>query len=314
MSHLLAKAAEKQDLARIDALLDEGADIEWQHKGTGRTPLLSAVIAGKADSVERLLDRGANIQHACVALGYTALGWAASAGDTEIGRVLVARGALLDVASPESKYTPLMLASSGGHLAMVELLLDSGAAVAPLNFEGRNALAMADARKHEDVVARLKLAGAQLPPPLIEAPALEWPEPDAEGEPASVVRGYLLAYYEWETRGYKDSRSGGNLLRSSGFQQEKADILTAWCTDRQRLYSTGISVGSPRRYVPDDLLVSVAKLGISKAEVLVRDHPQKSSSLRYEHLFVLKRVGRQWRIDVLKRRQFRVKKWSSAIL
>ncbi|MEE6229939.1 ankyrin repeat domain-containing protein [Stenotrophomonas maltophilia] len=61
MSHLLAKAAEKQDLARIDALLDEGADIEWQHKGTGRTPLLSAVIAGKADSVERLLDRGANI-------------------------------------------------------------------------------------------------------------------------------------------------------------------------------------------------------------------------------------------------------------
>ena len=162
MSHRLAKAAEKQDLARIDALLDEGADIEWQHKGTGRTPLLSAVIAGKADSVERLLDRGANIQHACTALGYTALGWAANAGDTEIGRVLIARGALLDAASPESRYTPLMLASSGGHLAMVELLLDSGATVAPLNFEGTNALAMADARKHEDVVARLKLAGAQV--------------------------------------------------------------------------------------------------------------------------------------------------------
>jgi ankyrin repeat protein len=43
---------------------------------------------------------------------------------------------------------------------MVELLLDSGATVAPLNFEGTNALAMADARKHEDVVARLKLGGA----------------------------------------------------------------------------------------------------------------------------------------------------------
>ncbi|OJH78388.1 MAG: hypothetical protein BSK19_19100 [Stenotrophomonas maltophilia] len=314
MSHLLAKAAEKQDLDRIDALLDAGADIEWQHKGTGRTPLLSAVIAGKADSVLRLLDRGANIQHACAALGYTALGWAADAGDTKIGCMLIARGALLDVASPQSRYTPLMLASSGGHLAMVELLLDSGAAIAPLNFEGRNALAIADTRKHEDVVARLKVAGARLPPVLVEAPALEWPEPDAGGEPASVVRGYLLAYHEWETRGYKDSRSGGNLLCSSGFRQDKADILAAWCTDRKRVYSTGVSVGSPRRYMPEDLLVAIAKPGASKAEVLVRDNPQKSRSLRYEHLFVLKRVGGKWRIDVLKKRPFRIEKWSSAIL
>ncbi|WP_422353482.1 ankyrin repeat domain-containing protein [Stenotrophomonas sp. AR026] len=314
MSHLLAKAAEKQDLDRIDALLDAGADIEWQHKGTGRTPLLSAVIAGKADAVARLLDRGANIEHACSALGYTALGWAANAGDTKVGHMLITRGALLDVASPESRYTPMMLASSGGHLAMVELLLDSGAAVAPLNFEERNALAIADARKHEDVVARLKLAGAQLAPVLVEVPALEWPEPDSEGEPASVVRGYLLAYHEWETRGYKDSRSGGSLLRSADFGQEKADILAAWCTDRKRVYSTGVSVGNPRRYVPGDLLVAVAKSGTSKAEVLVRDDPQKSRSLRYEHLFVLKRVGGQWRIDVLKKRLFRTEVWSSAIL
>lgn len=314
MSHLLAKAAEKQDLDRIDALLDAGADIEWQHKGTGRTPLLSAVIAGKADAVARLLDRGANIEHACTALGYTALGWAANAGDTRVGHMLITRGALLDVASPESRYTPMMLASSGGHLAMVELLLDSGAAVAPLNFEGRNALAIADARKHEDVVARLKLAGAQLPPVLVEAPALEWPVPDSEGEPASVVRGYLLAYHEWETRGYNDSRSGGSLLRSADFGQEKADILAAWCTDRKRVYSTGVSVGNPRRYVPGDLLVAITKPGTSKAEVLVRDDPRKSRSLRYEHLFVLKRVGGQWRIDVLKKRPFRTEAWSSAIL
>lgn len=314
MSHLLAKAAEKQDLDRIDALLDAGADIEWQHKGTGRTPLLSAVIAGKVESAARLLERGANIHHACTALGYTALGWAANGGDTEIGHLLIARGALLDIASPESRYTPLMLASSGGHLAMVELLLDSGAAVAPLNFEGRNALAIADARKHEEVVACLKAAGAQLPPVPAEPPSLEWTEPDAGGEPASVVRGYLLAYYDWETRGYKDSRAGGSLLCSAGFQQDRADILAAWCTDRKRVYSTGISVGNPRRYVPEDLLVAIAKPTASKAEVLVRDHPQKSRSLRYEHLFVLKRVGGQWRIDVLKRRPFLVEKWTSAIL
>ncbi|HDS1038251.1 TPA: ankyrin repeat domain-containing protein [Stenotrophomonas maltophilia] len=314
MSHLLAKAAEKQDLDRIDALLDAGADIEWQHKGTGRTPLLSAVIAGKKDAVVRLLDRGANIQHSCSALGYTALSWAAERGNVEIGRLLIERGASVDTASPKSRHTPLMVASSGGHLTMVELLLDRGAAVEPLDFSGRNALVMADARNHADVVVHLKAAGAQFPPAQVEAPPLEWPQPDAGGEPASVVRGYLLAYHEWETRGYKDSRAGGRLLLSSGFQQEKADILAAWCTDRKRVYSTGVSVGNPPRYVPEDLLVSVAMPTVSRAEVLVRDDPQKARSLRYEHLFVLKRVGGRWRIDLRKKRVFHIETWAAAIL
>lgn len=314
MSHLLAKAAEKADLDRIDALLDAGADIEWQHKGTGRTPLLSAVIAGKCDAAARLLDRGANIEHACRALGYTALGWAAAHGDTDIGDLLIARGAMLDPASPEQRRTPLMLACARGHLAMVERLLDSGASVAPLDFEGCSALAMADERGYAEVVALLHAAGATPPPALMEAPPLEWPQPDAGGEPASVVRGYLLAYHEWETRGYKDSRAGGGLLLSSGFQQEKADILAAWCTDRKRVYSTGVSVGNPPRYVPEDLLVSVAMPTVSRAEVLVRDDPQKARSLRYEHLFVLKRVGGRWRIDLRKKRVFHIETWAAAIL
>ncbi|AWH44363.1 ankyrin repeat domain-containing protein [Stenotrophomonas sp. ZAC14A_NAIMI4_1] len=313
MSHLLAKAAEKADLDRIDALLDAGADIEWQHKGTGRTALLSAVIAGKRDAVARLLDRGANIEHACTALGYTALGWAAEQGGTEIGGLLIARGAMLDPASPEQRRTPLMLACAGGHLAMVERLLDSGASVAPLDFEGRNALAMADDRGYAEVVALLHAAGATPPPVLMEAPPLEWPEPDAAGEPAAVVRGYLLAHYAWETRGYLDSRAGGTLLLSPGFQEEKANLLAAWCTERKRAYATGVSVGNPRRYVPEDLLVAVAQPTASKAEVLVRDDPQKSRSLRYEHLFVLKRVGGQWRIDVLKKRQYLTEAWTAAI-
>jgi len=37
-------------------------------------------------------------------------------------------------------------------------------------------------------------------------------------------------------------------------------------------------------------------------------------ALRYERLFVLKRVAGQWRIDVLKKRLFRTEAWSSAIL
>lgn len=83
---------------------------------------------------------------------------------------------------------------------MVELLLDSGAAVAPLDFERRNALVMADARNHVEVVVRLQVVGAQLPPGLAEAPPLDWPDPGDGGESAAVVRGYLLAYHEWEKR------------------------------------------------------------------------------------------------------------------
>ncbi|MGS7840663.1 ankyrin repeat domain-containing protein [Stenotrophomonas forensis] len=314
MSHLLAKAAEQQDLDRIDALLDAGADIAWRHKGTGRTPLLSAVIAGKAASVARLLDRGANIEHACTALGFTALGWAAERNDADIGRLLISRGALLDVASPELLRTPLMVAAQGGHLPMVELLLDSGADVARVDFEGRTALALAEARGHAAVVQRLQAAGAQRPPALEEAPPLAWPEPAADGEPASVVRGYMLACHAWETRGYRDAKAGGNLLGSAAFQQERADILAAWCTDRKRVYSTGMAVGNPPVHVPEDLLAATSQPTASKADVLVRDHAQKSRALRYERLFVLKRVAGQWRIDVLKKRLFRTEAWSSAIL
>lgn len=314
MSHLLAKLAEQQDLDRIDALLDAGADIEWRHKGTGRTPLLSAVIAGKADAVARLLDRGANIEHACTAVGFTALGWATERNDADIGRLLIARGASLDVASPELHRTPLMVAAQGGHLPMVELLLAGGADVARVDFEGRNALSLAEARGHAAVVQCLQAAGAQMPPVLEEAPPLVWPEPAAEGEPAAVVRGYMLACHAWETRGYRDAKAGGDLLGSPSFQQERANILAAWCTDRKRVYSTGMSVGNPPVHVPEDLLAAVGQPTASKAEVLVRDHAQKSRALRYERLFVLKRVAGQWRIDVLKKRLFRTEAWSSAIL
>ncbi|HDS1580800.1 TPA: ankyrin repeat domain-containing protein [Stenotrophomonas maltophilia] len=314
MSHLLAKAAEQQDLERIDALMDAGADIEWRHKGTGRTPLLSAVIAGKVESVVRLLDRGANMEQACAAVGFTALGWAAERNDAAMGRLLIARGASLDAASPELRRTPLMAAAQGGHLSMVELLLDSGADVACLDFEGRNALALAEDRGHTAVVQRLRTAGAQTPPALVEAPPLAWPEPAAEGDPAAVVRGYVLACHAWETRGYRDAKAGGDLLGTAAFQQERADILAAWCTGRKRVYSTGMSVGNPPLHMPEDLLVALVQPTASKAEVLVRDSAQKSRGLRYERLFMLKRVAGQWRIDTLKKRPFRTDTWAPAIL
>ncbi|KAG0922974.1 hypothetical protein G6F32_014441 [Rhizopus arrhizus] len=86
----------------------------------------------------------------------------------------------------------------------------------------------------------------------------------------------MLACHAWETRGYRDAKAGGNLLGSAAFQQERADILAAWCTDRKRVYSTGMAVGNPPVHVPEDLLAATSQPTASKADVLVRDHAQKS--------------------------------------
>ncbi|KAG1583548.1 hypothetical protein G6F46_015091 [Rhizopus delemar] len=47
---------------------------------------------------------------------------------------------------------------------------------------------------------RLQAAGAQRPPALEETPPLAWPDPAADGAPAAVVRGYMLACHAWEPR------------------------------------------------------------------------------------------------------------------
>jgi len=70
MSHLLFKAAQTGDVRAPESLLAGGANIEWTHKGTGRTALVEAAINGHRDAVAVLLRRGAAIDHQCTALGY----------------------------------------------------------------------------------------------------------------------------------------------------------------------------------------------------------------------------------------------------
>lgn len=72
----LLAAAESGDVAGVVSRLDAGDDIECRAKGTGRTPLLEAVIAGRVDVVEELCRRGADVNAACTAVGDNALMWA----------------------------------------------------------------------------------------------------------------------------------------------------------------------------------------------------------------------------------------------
>jgi hypothetical protein len=310
MSHLLGKAAEKGDIAALGRLLDAGADIEWMHKGTGRTPLLEATIAGHEDAVRYLLDRGADIDHQCKAMGYTALAWAASKDLDAIVGLLIARGAMLDLASPKLLRTALMCAAMAGYETSVSLLLDAGADASPIDFREENALSLAKRNGHMSVVARLERDGAQEPPKPAPVAVLPWPtlDPDKSvtDDPAGVVRAYILAMESWELK--------GAALRDSGlgpdFWDEQLAIVDRHCTQRPRAYKHS-SFSSPPDYSARDLLLSVTQASASKVDVMVLADRLSQNN---ERLFVVRRKHGEWRIDSLKRRMRGTQDWTNTIL
>ncbi|MGC5700820.1 ankyrin repeat domain-containing protein [Pseudomonas sp. NFXW11] len=311
MSHLLEKAAARGDLAALERLLDAGANLEWQHKGTGRSALLAATIAGHPAAVSLLLERGANIHQRCTALGYNALTWAAYNGDLTMARLLLEHGAELDPASPELQRTALMTAAQAGHGPMVSLLLAAGADPHRLDFQQRNAWSLAEEKAHAAVMQLLQQAGSQAPPASVEPAVLPWPEPLADeasdADPVAQVRAYTLALAAWEQRG----NSLGHEALDAGFWAEPQQLIERFCTQRPRAYARA-SYGYPSTYSPADELLACAQLKPAQAEVLIRDPAARA--LCYEHRFLLKRIAGQWRIDSVKRRLAGTQKWANAIL
>lgn len=311
MSHLLEKAAARGDLAAIERLLDAGADLEWQHKGTGRTALLAATIAGHQPAVALLLARGADVQQPCKALGYSPLAWAASQGDTAMAELLIAHGAALEHASPELQRTALMNAAQGGHEAMLSLLLKAGADPLRLDFQQRNACSLAEEKGHTQIMQQLAQAGAGAPPASAAAPSLPWPPlaagDDNSGDPVTQVRAYTLALEAWEQRG----NALGHEAVDAAFWAEPQQLLERFCTLRPRAYPRA-SYGYPTTYSEADQLLGCQLLKPAQAQVLMRD--PASRALCYEHRFLVKRVAGQWRIDSVKRRLAGTPKWTNAIL
>lgn len=311
MSHLLEKAAARGDLIALNRLLDAGADLEWQHKSTGRTALLAATIAGHSAAVALLLERRANVQQPCKALGYSPLAWAASQGYLACAELLIAHGAALEQASPELRRTALMNAAQAGHEAMVALLLNAGADPRPLDFQQRNAWSLAQEKSHARIMQLLEQAGAGAPPPPTPAPHLTWPEPPEDGDcsvdPVTQVRAYTLAVAAWEQRG----NAAGHEALDAGFWAEPQQLVERFCTQRPRAYPRA-SYGFPTTYSPADELLGCERLKPAQAEVLIRDPAIRA--LCYEHRFLLKQVAGQWRIDSVKRRLAGTQKWANALL
>jgi ankyrin repeat protein len=135
----LHEAAERGDKAKVEALLDSGADINAKDERE-YTPLHSSVFKAKKDIVELLLARGADVNARGVySHGYTPLHAAAFSGLRDIAELLLGKGANIN-ARTESGYTALFLAVNNDRRAVLELLLAKGADVVVQNNEGDTVL------------------------------------------------------------------------------------------------------------------------------------------------------------------------------
>lgn len=310
MSNLLFKAAETGDVAALEAQLAKGADVDWRHKGTGRTALIQATIERQRDAINVLLRHRASLDLQCTTLGWVALAWASYNGDDETVRVLISHGASLDLASPDLKRTALMTAAQLGHAGPVVLLLDAGADPRLLDVRHENAWSLAKANGHEAILALLEGAGGTAPVPKAPPAILPWPDvtEDAPTQtPAMVVRAYILAMAAWETNGHARGTAAAS---DPNFWATQLDIVARYCTQKQRTIQH-LSYGSPTHHAAEDQLLSMTELSASKMELIV---VHQYGSHDNEHCFSVHRKAGEWRIDSLKTRLLGMQKWERDIL
>lgn len=156
----LAAAVKNQDVAAIDRLLEQKADVNAAQPD-GATALHWAAYRNLTGTVDRLLDAGA---HANVANAYgiTPLSLACTNNNAAmVARLLSAGGNPNSAAS--TGETPLMTCAYTGNVEAVRLLLARGARVdGKERIKGQTALMWAAAEGHGEVVKLLAAAGADV--------------------------------------------------------------------------------------------------------------------------------------------------------
>ncbi len=317
MTKALLKAAAAGQLATLESLLDGGADPDFADQAPGRTALISATIGGHADAVRLLIARGANLGATDRTLGYTALGWAAYAGAGAIVDQLLAAGTPVDLNTSKFELSPLMVAAQAGHAEVVARLLAAGAALHQQTGDARNALSMAEANGHAETAALLRRHGAQAPA-MPEASALPWPaladdlSDIDDADPASVLRGFILAMHRWETDCARHlGELGADALDWEAIRAGQARVFDRYCTPKPRPQGRQGSFGTPPDYTPQEALVGIERDG-SRAALTTREPP--NDVLRYEARYVLVRKDQRWRIDSKKTRPWGTPTWAPGIL
>ena len=155
----LLEAVRTGDAAAVDALLDEGVDVNAA-AADGTTALHWAVYRDDLPTVERLIRAGAAVDSAN-RYGVRPLSLAAAGGQAGVVEALLAAGA--DPSSPTAGEPPILSAARTGNLDTVRLLVRHGADVnARETLRGQTALMWAAAEDHAAVVRTLVELGADI--------------------------------------------------------------------------------------------------------------------------------------------------------
>ena len=165
MSDQLIQAAADGDTATVVALLEGGADVDWQGDD-GRTPVMAATVGNHVDTVRALIDAEANVDIRDARLDNPFL-YAGAEGLLDILRLTIEAGA---DPSLTNRYggTALIPASERGHVEVVrELLTNSDVDVDHVNNLGWTALLEAIVlsngdERHQQVVQLLVDHGADI--------------------------------------------------------------------------------------------------------------------------------------------------------
>jgi uncharacterized protein len=296
MSRALSLAAQKGDLEKVRAALDDGADIEFRSKQTGRTPLIEATIEEHIDVARLLVDRGASLTAQDTAVGLTPLAWAAEHANEELVELFLAAGAEANAASKEYHLTTLMIACGKGSVPIVKRLLAAGADVNAATVDGRRPLGFARTRKHGDVAKVIEKAGGTDVSPLPRPPRIPWP-PGKEcdySKPESVLKSFMVAMNRVE----KQQKRRGFDATLAAMQVILATHVTA---GKKRS-----TVSSPPEYDIEQEGLIDAKVGPKRAELITRD-AKDENEFRY---VALKKKDR-WLLDTKQRRTVGAKwlKW-----
>jgi ankyrin repeat protein len=192
----LYDAAERGDVTRVTALIQQGASLDFKHKRSAwtplhavilgntnievlrvlveagaelnsrekmfqHTPLHAAVLMGNLQALKLLVDGGADLNIKDL-YGDTPLYSAAANGKLEIARELLEGGAQVHMKSDKTGWTPLLAAVVKRDVGMARILMEHGAVNELADKRGTTCLHVAARNGHMEMLAVLIKGGAHL--------------------------------------------------------------------------------------------------------------------------------------------------------